>query len=432
MATPNAFDLVNQILQDAKASEKQASLSKSATDPSDSTSHPVMKADDGTQPAREGSRSAENEADVRKALGNQGITGQSDANKADGSKATDTIGTVKQESDELKGNAKEPKSDKDLPPESKGHPSNVTGKYASLHTKGASLLTAFASLGKEASSKKDEAGNPKPDTTPLKPKDASQPAAPGKVIEPNGTKTAADATVTKEAELQKEAEVKLACARKYEDDAVAGYMAAQLLTEALGMNKQAEAREVAYQNAVSNIVKTAHEDAQLVAEYLAGIETGSKVASTHRTKFANEALAEDASAGAGEGGGGGGGEIPPEAMAAMGGAGGGPPPGAEGAGGPPPGAEGGGGGEVDPAVVELVQALEAEGITPEMLEAALAQEDGGAGGGMAIPPEAGGEAPPPEMAAAGGGGEMPPPGVDKASALKQRRKLVAALNQLNS
>ena len=93
----NALGLVDRFLADARA-EKQAALQKAATDPSDPTTHPVMKADDGTVPAREGARSAENEADVRKSLGDQGMTGQEDANKASSTHPSDSIGTQKMDS----------------------------------------------------------------------------------------------------------------------------------------------------------------------------------------------------------------------------------------------------------------------------------------------------------------------------------------------
>ncbi len=380
MANTNALDLVESILQDARTATKEASLKKSATDPSEPTTNPVMKADDGTQPAREGSRSAENEADVRKALGEAGNTGQTDASKADGSKPTDTIGTVKQESDELKGNAKNPKTEKDLPPESKGHPSNVTGKYASLHAKGASLLQKFAAVGEKKEDKK-------PDMTPLKGKDASQPPV---------IKKAEDAPLTNA--IEKEAQLKLAAAQKYEDDATAGYMAAEILVNALNNEKHASEKQAELKATITGIVKTAHADAYNIAQYLAGRKAGIKTATFQRQKFANDAMAE---AGAEQGAPpGAGGELPPEAMAAM-----------QGAGGQGPEAGGGPEGGVDPNVAELLHALEAQGITPEQLEAALAAEQGSGEGG--------------EMLGAGGGqgaegGAVPPPGPEKTGAARQR------------
>ena len=52
----NALDLAEKFLQDARTA--RAGIEKAGTDPSKPTSHPVMKADDGTAPAREGSRSS--------------------------------------------------------------------------------------------------------------------------------------------------------------------------------------------------------------------------------------------------------------------------------------------------------------------------------------------------------------------------------------
>ena len=75
------FGLMDNLLEKIRAEKRAAQ--KKATDGSEPTSHPVMNADDGTQPAREGSRSSENEADVSKDYGVLGNTGQEDANSAD-------------------------------------------------------------------------------------------------------------------------------------------------------------------------------------------------------------------------------------------------------------------------------------------------------------------------------------------------------------
>ena len=116
--TGQVFGLMDNLLEKIRA-EKRASQ-KRATDGSEPTTHPVMNAPDGTQPAREGARSAENEGDVEKDYGVLGNTGQEDANSATSANAADSIGTQSQASDVVKGNVAKPKAVKDAPDESAG------------------------------------------------------------------------------------------------------------------------------------------------------------------------------------------------------------------------------------------------------------------------------------------------------------------------
>lgn len=353
----NALDLVSGFLKEARA-KKSANLSKSATDPSDPTSHPVMKVDDGTKPAQTGARSSENTSDVKKALGEGGITGQEDANSADQHKPSDDIGTKTQASDEVKGNVATPKATKDAPESS--HPTNAlfNEKYSSVTEIGKRLVAAISDLTKAA----------------------------------NVTLTQAP-VATPAPTTNKEAELKTAAAQKYTEDAEAGYLAAELLARSMGFGKEAAAEQAQVDSCIGNIVKSAEADAELFVDFLAGHMQGVHEA---QTKKANHLPEDPAAAG--------GGELPPELAAAMGGGGGemggGPPP--EMGGGPPP-EMGGGGGEGGDATIEaLAQALDEAGVTPEELVAALEAEMGGGGGG-----EMGGGGPPPEM---GGGGPPPPPG----------------------
>ena len=108
----SAFALMDSYLKQVRGESKQAGLGKAATDPSEPTSHPVMKADDGTQPAREGERSKENDADIKKNLGEAGNAGQRDAGAGTSTKPTDTIGTQKMDAAETKGNVPNPKSER--------------------------------------------------------------------------------------------------------------------------------------------------------------------------------------------------------------------------------------------------------------------------------------------------------------------------------
>lgn len=338
--------LMDTILDSARQEKRAAKMEKKATDPSEPTSHPVMSADDGTQKATEGSRSSENKSDVRKDYGEAGILGQEDGNSVDEKKPSDSIGTQTMASDEMKGNAKRPGGTKENPSdESPEHPSNQTfsEKYSAAHLahEGNTILANISGyLNKFAS---------------------VQPAV----------KRAAAAPAHHE---------KLAAAEKYREDAEAGYVSAQLLCESL-LSKRAE--DQASAELVTNITKTAQEDAAMVADYLRGYDNGVKKASAVR--MYKRAEGEEAM-----------GMIPPEAMA--GGMPEGMPEGGEGGISPEMlQAAGGQGGEAEAAIEALAQELEAAGVTPDELQAALSGGGGGAdeGGGMS---EEQGESPEQEAA----------------------------------
>ena len=349
----NSLDLCNKFLADVRA-EKQAALKKQATDPSDPTSHPVMKADDGTQPATTGSRAAENKADVTDMLGAGGVTGQEDGNKANAKAPGPDIGTHQMESDEIGGNVQKPKADKDEPKkhtggeESAGHPSNKTfaEKYSAANDVTTRLESQLAALGIKTAAATTQAQ----------------------------TSTASPAPTDQE---------KLAAAEKYKEDAEAGYMTAELLAKGLGFEspaeKQAEAVNSEIDQRLGGIVKDAQDKAAVYANYL------------YEFYHSLQKKAE--------------GEMPPpeaggpEAGGGLGGAGA-PPPEAGGGGG------GGGGPEDEEQVLQaLAEALAQAGVTPEQLaqavqEAEASEGGGGAGGG----PEAGGGAPP-GLEGAGAGAE---------------------------
>ncbi len=365
----NALACVDQYLTEIRQ-VKSAALKKKATDPSDPTTQPVMKADDGTVKATTGSRAAENDSDIKKDYGDAGNTGQEDAHSASSEHPSDSIGTMKMDADQTKGNVQTPKSTLSKPTkndggvESPSHPSNATfsEKYSKLMAKGQNFLQKIAEMPEQFKKGK------KKEEKPVAPVQA--PVAKG----PEGD------------------EKKLAAA-KYPDEAEAGYVAAALLAQELGfVEKQAATDPAKLQKEAEanaeNLVKYAFTLADDYCDFLDGLE-----------KKADEM-----------GAGGPPQMIPPEVMAAdQAGAGGGMPPGAgmppgDGMppGGPGPEGPGGAGPGGDEAIIEqLAQALEEAGITPEQLAEAVAAEEaggGGGGGGMG----AGG----PPM---GGGGEAPPP-----------------------
>ena len=383
----NALDLCENFLKTARAA--RSGMGKTATDPSDPTSHPVMKADDGTQPAREGSRSAENEADIKKHLGNAGMTGQEDAGSASGKQPSDTMGTHKMEADEMGGNAKEPKAKKDEPgkhtggPESPGHPSNATfsEKYSAVADLNTQILTRLTQLGvKTASAPAPAVPAPAPASAP-----ASAPAPMDKA----------------------------AAAEKYREDAEAGYVAAELLARGLGFDKEAEAKEQAVNAAIDQGLGRIIKAAQDVATNYSAFHLNYVQSLTKKAE------------GEGGGGGEGGAETPPEALAAAAGPEAGPPP------------EGGEGGpQNEEAILDAVaKALAEAGVTPEELAAAVEQAQGGEGGGGLEGAGAGagaGAAGIPEgLAEAGGAAGGPPPGIaEKAGSVGT--KVAAAIKQVKT
>lgn len=308
-----------------------AGLHKSAEshEPDKGTSHPVGSADTSTQPASEGSRSAENEKDVKNDQGSPAVDNKPEATASSGNSAASDqlqIGTKKaptgedpsSETSSVNSSLKDPGT---------SHPARVDNdeldgkKYASMSTE--MLAKTAADIANQILAS--------PELEQL------MAAAQG-----TPTKTAAEAqaqsTATKEA-------------------GQVGWDLAGMVSG--GLDKQAI--DAALQYRMEEIIKTASSDADNVIEYLTAYVQQ------------KQAMAMDAAAGGG---------MPPEA--AMGGM---PPEAAMG--GMPPGGEGGGEGD---DLAMLMQLLEQMGITPEELMAAMAAEQsGGAPMEGAAAPPAGGE-----------------------------------------
>jgi len=390
----NALALLQTFIKEAQKSEQMA---KKATDPSEPTSHPVMKSEDGTQKAQEGAKGTELTADIRKALGESGVTGQQDAGSAPGN-SEKSIGEMKPlASDSMGGNVATPKATKDAPPGKGPGDNTFSEKYSELAGIGNRLLGSLSTLVQQkqaamppqlaaALGKKKEAPHVETKAEEKKEGPGHEKAEPPKV---------------------EQAEHKMAAAEKYPDDAAAGYMVAQSLLNELNQN-QLQQKQAADQ--FEHIIKSAQADAELYASFVSGLTKGAEFGRYARTKAAEGLpMSEEGSEG-GEGGmdaggapGGPGGGLPPEVMAQLAGGGGGP--GGPGGPGPEAGGEGGeggeGGGGGDAAVIdELAQALDQAGVTPEELAQAIAHSQGGGEGGEGGPgaggPGAGG--PPPEMA----------------------------------
>lgn len=377
-----AMTTIERFIQQVGAQEKRAEANTEAGSIGGETSHPVKDVDDRTDKAKEGFRSAENAADVKADQGKpsvestpeatsegekKGSEGKSTSGDAQspGSAPEDQlqIGTNKQptgedssvETSSAKGGKEDPGS---------SHPARTDNDELDGHKYAADQLNnmPMEKLAQLVANIGDNLCAVVANMEPSKQASAT-PATPATPA-PSGDKQAEDASLAQQA----------------------GWELAGLLTN--DFDKQAA--DAMVQQTLEEIIKTAADDAVRVATFLEYYSA---------QKQANEGAMMDPAAmdpammgGAPEGGGPeGGGE---DMLAALGGAGGLPP---EEAGGDP-----GMGG--DDQVAKLLQVLEQLGITPEELEAAMAQEAGG---------------PPPDMAAAGGPPPGGPPVDEKAAASKK-------------
>jgi len=357
---------IDRFLQETK-------LEKTAAERGE-TAHPEAKAEDNTTQTVEGARAKENTSDIRKALGNQGIAGQEDADSTP-TNAVDAIGTKKMEADEVAGNVGKPKSAPEKPEkksegtlESPSHPTNQTfaEKYSSLSKAGNEILADIAlfSEGKQA-----EEAPAAPAVPPLKGKKKTE------------KKEEGETEVKVEVEpAVKEAEAQLAA------DAQAGYDAAaavdNLVKQAAGEQQQAAAQ------VITHVAKNAESLAHTYCDFLDGLAQGTQNLQKNAADFnqglqtgaanaihdvAAKLLAKQAD---GEG-------LPPEALAAAGAPGEGAPEMA--------GAEGGDPNE-EQAAEAIAEALNQAGVSPDeflQLVKQLQEQQGGGEGGV----EGGGEAP---------------------------------------
>lgn len=398
-----------QLITGWLAGIRKEAATKLATDPTPSTGNPVMSAPDGTQPAKEGERGRENDADVKAELGENANVGETPVNSdTAGKKPTDDMGTMMQDADANKGNVPTPKPAPDA--------TNATvfqePKSASLAKQAKSLLSIFdvpAGTQKAATAVSDQGGAVTKVTNP--PVAANAAPAGDKQTPPE---KAMDDMATKRASAQ-----------KHTAEAELGYAAGLELMEALGMIQPAAEKQAATQK-IAEVIMNAERSATRVCQFKEQYANGLKIAAlAQRTKKAEPEIAAMTGA------------VPPEGPGAgmpvgggdmgMGGAGGPPPEmGGGGMGGPPPevGAAGGMGGDpMNEKVLDAIaQALESGQVTADDLIAALQSSAGGGGGG-----DMGGGAggPPPMGGGDGGGADMPPKkeeGGEKAPEKKETQK----------
>jgi len=209
------------------------------------TSHPSANVDDKTKPATEGARSAENEADVKKSVPDTiNDAAAQNTGGSEGATPNGDQGTTTMASDSgLKGNTDTPKKDH-TPPAGEG-PGNEreiasAGNWDKASAAGSLVADANALLADVAMLGGVEVPS------------AAAPAAPAT------SKEAGDDTVG----LFKQA------ASQYPEDVEAGYVAAALLAQRLGLMK--EASEDVSTEAIVAIQKEASSDAENYADYLAG------------------------------------------------------------------------------------------------------------------------------------------------------------------
>ena len=302
-------DQLDVFLQSIKMVNKQAE-----SDNTD-TSHPSASVDDNTQPASEGARSAENSADIKDQIGGTPVDSAAKA-------TNDNTSNPPYKDLNARPTGEGPQKKPDSRPEDPGtsHPANtsVGDKYSSLINKSNNILDSLSNLVKDAGGKKKN----EPNAAPMAPANAS-------AVE----NTPAETPATPENKA-----------------AMAGYKAATVLLEAMGLDKEAEANQLIVLNdVITNIQKSAALDAVKAADFIYG--------------YFSQKLAQEMEAGAPP--------MDPAAGAPMDPAAGGPPMGG------------------DPAqeLAMIVQALLQAGVTPEMLLEFAEQIAGAQGGGGEPAPE---------------------------------------------
>lgn len=380
----SVVSLIDGFLKTASADlEKEAKNLDLAGDAK--STHPSANVDDKTKPATEGSRSAENEADVKKDVPNT-INDESSKNTGgtEGATVNGDQGTETMAADSgLKGTVDTPKKDHSKSMSDSG-PGDDTfnnnwdkaSAAAALTGEANDLLASLTLLSKQAG--EEEGGDPAPapaegDAAPAAaPADGGE-AAPETPPAPAPAEGAAEGSDAEDKSASGE-EVALfkAAAEEYPEDVEAGYVAAALLAQELGLLKGASAEDETAE-AVASIQKEAAADAEAYATFLGGFE---EILKKSAMPYGADPAAMAALAGEGEAGG----ELGAEEMAE------GEEEAEEGAEELAEGGEEAAGGDAE-AIAALLAQL---GISPEELMAAISGGDEGTAPEMA----AGGEAAP--------------------------------------
>ena len=351
----SVITLIDGFLKEANSDlEKEASNLDLAGDAK--SNHPSANVDDKTKPATDGARSAENEADVKKDVPNSinnADTENTDAKGNQGATVNGDQGTVTMDADSgLKGNVDTPKKD---------HSQSMSDAGPG---DGGETFKGDWDKASAATSLVGEANQLLADVAMLSGGTPAQPEA--------GEKSASE---DEAAGLFKQA------ADQYPEDVEAGYVAAALLAQEMGLMKGASDETDQETLAVAEIQKSASADADNYVDYLTGFaeamekdampmgaDPAALAALAGEGDAGGEMGAEEMAEGAGEMGAG-------EAEADLGGA-------EEALGGAE--MEEGAGEGGDDVLEQLAEVLAEEGIEPEELaEAVAAQSEGGEGDELA-------------------------------------------------
>lgn len=392
--------MMDNLLKETADLEKQGAANLDLASDSKST-HPSASVDDKTKPATEGSRSAENDADVRKDVPDNVEDAASKNTPGDSKKPSDSMGTVSMDADSgLQGNVDTPKKDHSQSMTDSG-PGDGSESFKGDWDKAsaAELLTEANGILEEISKvagEDDDAAAPSADDGEAAPA-ADAGAAPADAGAADAG--AADAGAADDSDKTASDEELIAmykeAAEKYPDAEEAGYVAASLLAQYLAGEHKDAADQDPYGQVVSDLTKEAQADAESYVGFLQGYQDSmQKAAMMGMDAGMAGAPAEAAAAG------------PEAAMGAEGG-------------------EGGEGGELDDeSVVEaLAEALDEAGVTPEELAEAVAEAQGGAPAEGAAE---GGEMPPEALAALAGGGGG---GLEAAAAAKGQKPMAKAADK---
>jgi hypothetical protein len=378
----SSLDTIEQFISEVGPEKVAESSHTEAGGYEGETSHPVKNVDDRTEEAQEGFRSSENTQDAKSEDTGQGkpsvdATEEAKA-KVGGDKQAGGEGTAADDQVQI-GTNKQPTGD---------DPSNETSGTKNV---------------------KDDDGYDGPSSHPARTDNSEldghkyaselgQMSMDKLAAEFTRLGTEVCADITNQATAAKQAMSEKKCAKcgmtggcKCGMDSPAGeekeaseedqYLAGQLGWEMASLvtgNFDKQAADSLVHNTIDQIIKTAEDDAVNVASFIqhVGAEQQKQAMGEEDPMGGMGGMPGAEAGGAALPGMGGGGEAPPAAPPAAAAA----PPAAMGG---MPGGEGGGDAELE----QLMQVLDQLGITPEELQAMLAEEAGGAG------PEAGGEAP---------------------------------------
>jgi hypothetical protein len=347
-----------------------------------SSSHPSANVDNDVQPAHEGERAREYEADIKKQQGALAVDNTPELSQEGRQNEVQTnIGVHAKATGEDPASEKDYKGTKDDPGTAHPAKTNDGEKYSSASFKeareiagnlGNDILANLINFGTDKLTKQSEM----PAFLKNKKHEKSESPAEEKA-EHSGLKGNQH-----KLDVDKDGKIEGSDLKALREGKEAAFKAGYEIAAALGMDK--EAAEASVREVCANTIREADEMADLLIGFMSA---KSAAADPMEDAAEGEDHSAPGDANSGEGAAGGAGEAPAGLEAMLGAEGGGDMGGGMG------GDMGGGGGPSDEeAIQELAMALEELGIPPEALLSALGGEGGGAAGGdpaaAAMPAEA--------------------------------------------